>query len=957
MNGENKDKNRRRKKDKPSEPTTGNIWDLINKLSKRKGKRKKDDPSIPPYEKRRVRRDVLIHKNIKLKSVLNEIDKLMSNAENLPEETRKELEAIRDRIIRLNVRFVKQEKLLYKKGAALERISNFKLNNIANDPFSLVANVLQKIYVAKERKELEKLAKEKRDFERQFSEEVEILVKRYREIFRALYKQQGAPQQQQIKLPPNILASPRIPDPFSVPEEKEKPPKTSSTTIAPKPPSLPAPPVEIPKRISAEEKMRELMEKRKQPPPSPPQQEGGAEQQQQQQQKPQETIVPKKPERVYSEEEANIFFEKQKEHLEQQSQVSENLQKFTESLKDFLEKPKTEPSAPTPEEKKIEEQAPASLEKISQQPKTAKTVSDFQKKIMLLVSGIDKKIEEISKTQTKYFEIFDKKFNKLIELAGKIEQSIKTYIEDERRRYRENLERMDETEFQGGRSKEKFPSVVLPSDISGGGSSGGTVAGEGKGSSGGAVTGAIGGAGAGWFLGKKFPKFKLPKIFSRAPVVKGVEEGIEKAVPVVAEKGAEQAPGALGKLGGSVLDKLKLDKVLPVAGKVLKIGGPVLAGAGTAFGAYQEKDPLGRIIMRSLGSVAGTIAGGFAGGALGSLAGGIGAVPGAVAGGIGGSIAGESLGAKLYDKLFGIEKEKEKQKQVLPEEKYPTKQVKIPSNAVDALGVFKQVLGEKLGVEAAKVATTEGGFSQKAGFLTASINPQSLAAGAFQFLPSVALELAEKTDTVKEKFSDLLERKRRGESLSNTDFRKAVAERVAQLSLEEQLQMYKNYITPLLKSVGEQKIDASMLKSFGFAPAMFSKTGTDSVVYKQGSAAVAQNPYLDRDKSGDITKEEIVEYSKKVVARGENIVNQILAKEPQLSTPLLNERGIELARNSTQQQMLRENEQTQIVAVNNTYNQMQTGTNQSSQLLTGTTVPARNPDPVYQKSLEKTWVG
>jgi len=470
-----------------------------------------------------------------------------------------------------------------------------------------------------------------------------------------------------------------------------------------------------------------------------------------------------------------------------------------------------------------------------------------------------------------------------------------------------------------------------------------------------------GGAAAGRFLGKKFPKFKLPKIFSRAPVVTGgIEKGVEKAVvPVVAEKGAEQAPGALGKMGESVLGKLKLDKALPVAGKALKIGGPVLAGAGTAYGAYQEKDPLGRIIMRSLGSAAGTVAGGFAGGALGSLVGGAGAVPGAVAGGIGGSIAGESLGATLYDKLFGIEKEKEKQKQVLPEEKYPTKQVKIPSNAVDALGIFRQVLGEKLGIEAAKVATTEGGFSQKAGFLTTSINPQSLTAGAFQFLPSVALELAEKTDTVKEKFSDLLERKRKGESLSNTDFRKAVAERVAQLSLEEQLQMYKNYIAPLIKSAGgEEKIDASMLKSFGFAPAIFSKKGTiDNVVYKQGSAAVAQNPYLDKDKSGDITKEEIVEYSKKVVARGENIVNQIMAKEPQLSTPLLNERGIELARNSTQQQMLRENEQQQVVAVNNVYNQMQTGTNQSPQLLTGTTVPARNPDPVYQKSLEKTWVG
>jgi outer membrane lipoprotein SlyB len=89
--------------------------------------------------------------------------------------------------------------------------------------------------------------------------------------------------------------------------------------------------------------------------------------------------------------------------------------------------------------------------------------------------------------------------------------------------------------------------------------------------------------------------------------------------------------------------------------KALKIGGPVLAVAGSALDfrdTYKRSQAQGDTKARSLGKGLSRVAGGLIGGALGATAGSA-VAPGAgtYIGGYGGYVAGQELGQKAFDTL------------------------------------------------------------------------------------------------------------------------------------------------------------------------------------------------------------------------------------------------------------------------------------------------------------------
>lgn len=402
----------------------------------------------------------------------------------------------------------------------------------------------------------------------------------------------------------------------------------------------------------------------------------------------------------------------------------------------------------------------------------------------------------------------------------------------------------------------------------------------------------------------------------------------------------------------------------PTAGrlsKLIKVGKVLgrLSGIPYIIGQISEgikrKDPAGKIAAKTIGGALGM----YGGGALGSLLGGVGGFAGA----IGGTWIGENLGERIYESLFG-----KKTSPVGPvvEPEAPTRRRRPKIDISKMTNIAKAAFS---------VGITEGGYDRNTGELkTDSINTQSQAAGIFQFLPGTALEVVKNLDdeNLKEKFKDVLQAT--PSDLRTKEKREEVAKIVASLSAEEQMKMYNKFIEPLVNKVGAENITPELLKAYGFAPVILNKKDED-VIYSKGSPAYEQNQFLDLDKSGDITKAEILEASKNIIRRGQREYTRRFGQMPEpappqaqppaqppppappqtvlaQATPPITRQTAELVRNTEQR---RELERGPIVAVNapQTTNIMTEQGGRSGSR--ANQVPVRNIDPTYQRALEKTY--
>ena len=143
-----------------------------------------------------------------------------------------------------------------------------------------------------------------------------------------------------------------------------------------------------------------------------------------------------------------------------------------------------------------------------------------------------------------------------------------------------------------------------------------------------------------------------------------------KAVQAVWNRLGGAAEGATGAAGGAVGASEALAGVARTGSKLVKKGGPIIAGVIGAYDTYeaiQRDDNRGAAEAAggTLGGIGGAVAGAEVGASIGALFGGVGAIPGAaiggIVGGIGGGFLGDSLGewagGSLYDLIAGDSEE------------------------------------------------------------------------------------------------------------------------------------------------------------------------------------------------------------------------------------------------------------------------------------------------------------
>lgn len=508
---------------------------------------------------------------------------------------------------------------------------------------------------------------------------------------------------------------------------------------------------------------------------------------------------------------------------------------------------------------------------------------------------------------------------------------------------------------------------------------------------------------------KRSPKAPMPPI-PPVPPAGGAKIPGRVPVPPVgeAEKVVERGGGLLGKLPkfGPKAAKAAgwLAKKSPYIGPIVYTGGQVIEGIA-------NKRSAGNIVARASGGLAGGILGAKVGAALGSLVGpGPGTVAGGLIGGILGTLLGEETGKRIGEALKNLFFKKideydltETERAIkLQREKIQPRPARTPAQRPLELAAPKQsqeetsvsvkkeeqlpvgeavegsqlkemqdILGEKLAIEAAKVAITEGGYDKKTKKLkTTSINKESQAAGMYQFLPSTALDLAAKIEDpeIKKKFQPFLDEKQKTGKIN----REGVAKVVSELSTKEQTMLYKKYLEPLLKREGgAENITAAKLKAYGFAPvSQLGSKSDETVIYKEGGKAYEQNRFLDPDQSGDITKKEIEDTSEKIIKKGESSFEDFIAANRR-PLPRQREETVVVAKaeapkvTPTTTSLMKESQtkaekQASVVQVayNNTYNtnnmNKDKGIDNTSR---ASAMPTRNPDPIYQKSLEKLYYG
>lgn len=321
------------------------------------------------------------------------------------------------------------------------------------------------------------------------------------------------------------------------------------------------------------------------------------------------------------------------------------------------------------------------------------------------------------------------------------------------------------------------------------------------------------------------------------------------------------------------------------------------------------------LISKSLLAGGGTFAGALAGAKLGSVGGPIGAAIGGVIGGV----AGEAITSKLsenlnFDKLenrlffffdkftenflAGIKDIFAKSSEIITEASNTIKNLipnflkpdteksvltkKAPKITLDIPNITSESF--KKNVEALAASESSG--------ISTAINKIG-AAGLFQFLPSTAEDILGKMKSIKDKNPIQEEIIKKLEGSTKPSFKKddklqaltstkqiseyiaknypdSFSARVSSLSAEEQTEMYKIFLRPLLEK--KETPAFSELKTFGFAPAPFIKTlktGEDQTISSKGDIRWKDNSNIfDKiDASGNsdgvITVNEMLAYYSK----------------------------------------------------------------------------------------------
>lgn len=678
---------------------------------------------------------------------------------------------------------------------------------------------------------------------------------------------------------------------------------------------------------------------------------------------------------------------------------------YNEEQKAVLKKVSDEIAKVTGEKIENVEAAPVSKPPVVEEQKKDKETAEVADKIAESVTAnldeIDKKLKEINKTQSESLddleealkklesfvpktkeekELYIKELRKIQELLSslpKIEKSVKeqTELEKDAQYQKKDTEDVPVKEEQKPLVEKKAEEQQKPVEEKPAPSPIARVSGKALGVVGAGAAG-VAAVGAG----------------NVGSTIANIASGTAKAAGAgAAGAGAGAGAGAAGLEGAKRLPKIlqlaTKGKVLP---KLFKYGGPLAYLAGQTVEGISTKTPKDELAAKTIGGLLGLQLGAMGGAALGSIVPGVGTAAGGAVGGAVGGIAGTFLGEQgtleLYklikSKLTGGDKDtidltqqeaatKEKRKldKKLKQNRPQAKFIEGESVEGSQLAELESVLGPQLAQEAAKVAITEGGYDRKLKQLkTDSINKESLTAGMFQFTPTTALDVASKIEdqNLKKKFQPYLEQKQKTGKID----REGVSKLVASLSVKEQAILYKKYLEPLINQEGGiENITAEKMKAYGFAPAsQLGDKSPEAVIYKEGSKAYELNKFLDPNRSGDVTKEEIEKQSEKIIKKGESSFEDFIAANKRIpATPKQKEEQVVLAKNrpitpstavlARESATRSEREQAPVQVAVNTQNINNISKGSKDEAIRGDVMNTRNPDPIYQKSLEKSYYG
>jgi len=335
-----------------------------------------------------------------------------------------------------------------------------------------------------------------------------------------------------------------------------------------------------------------------------------------------------------------------------------------------------------------------------------------------------------------------------------------------------------------------------------------------------------------------------------------------------ASKLGELAVGG-GEAAAALKGASKLGRIIPAAKGLAKFGGPA-AGLLTAGISLMSGESAGKAASKGIGAGAGTVVGG----AIGALGGPIGAFIGATVGGY--------LGEKLGDKFYGFLEDSNFQETVkdfgqkiddwnilgffnpTPQQQGPARVPAIAPVSKEMLKGFPADYSQDLLNAIGQVYATEGKVPTKIN-LTPGKNGErpTYAAGLGQFIPSTAVNLANKLKTEHPEISNkILEAAKTG-TPGSEEYKKSVSAAVTSLSAEQQNIMYAKYLERLLTATKAKGIQPGfdLIKAYGFAPDAVEQSinrGTDVTAYqlrditgKETLAAKSNPDFVKYDKNND----------------------------------------------------------------------------------------------------------
>jgi hypothetical protein len=291
-------------------------------------------------------------------------------------------------------------------------------------------------------------------------------------------------------------------------------------------------------------------------------------------------------------------------------------------------------------------------------------------------------------------------------------------------------------------------------------------------------------------------------------------------------------------------------------------------------------------LKKSLSIGGGAIGGGAIGATIGSfIAPGI----GTAIGGIAGSYIGEVISSKIYDSFSGIFDKLLEEIEITFKNilrilsKVPGLSSLSPENPLK----IKQEYGEQdyipteklksvtdMGIPAKdlqKLISTEGGNVKE-------INPKSLTAGLYQFLPTTAAELItkiknknQKTELEEQILENFKEVNLNVTKNSSKEEKAKISQAIVKLNEEQQTELYKNFLgnfPKLLKEKTGRTPSFVDLKTYGFAPGAYNQAlqsgDFDKPIYKKGTIQWEQNERefnkIDMDGDNQISIKDILNY-------------------------------------------------------------------------------------------------